>query len=214
MNELFELVNHTDDFLLAMVADNINKAYFVLFMIMLLETGLLIFPFLPGDGLLFSVGVVAAATELDIKLLLFLLSSAAIIGNLISYNIGRFLGAGLFRSGNYFLRKVFTNYIPKAETFYNKHGNLAIIIGRFFPILRTYVPFIAGVVKMERTAFLMNTIIGGIIWVASFLLAGFYLGEIEWVKQNYGLIFLLLIFVTLIPFLLAFLRTIIRRKTT
>lgn len=212
MNDLFELILHTDDALLALVAENVNKAYFVLFLIIMLETGLIFFPFLPGDGLLFSAGVIAATTELEVTVLLPLLIIAAISGNLLNYYVGNSLGAGLRTSKSSIVQKLLAKYLPTAENYYQRHGSRAVILGRFFPIIRTYIPFVAGLVKMERQLFVKNTIIGAIMWISLFLLAGFFLGEIHWVKNNYGLIFVFLIAITLIPFLWKLFRDILLKK--
>jgi membrane-associated protein len=212
MNDLIELILHTDDALLALVAENLYKAYFVLFMIILLETGLIFFPFLPGDGLLFSAGVIASTTELDVFVLLPLLILAAIIGNLINYFVGSSIGMRLRTSKNSIVQKFLCKYLPKAENYYQKHGNQAVIIGRFFPVIRTYIPFVAGLAKMERKLFLKYTLIGAIVWISLFLFVGFLLGEIPWVKNNYGLIFLFLIAITSIPFLWTLFRTIFLKK--
>lgn len=200
MKELAEIILNTDDFLMEIVSVNVNEAYILLFLIILLETGLIFFPFLPGDGLLFSAGVVAASTSLDIRLLVLLLIIAAILGNLINYNVGKFLGHELRRSNNYFIKNHFIKHIPKAEAFYEKYGGSAIIIGRFFPVIRTYIPFLAGIATMDNRVFVKNTIIGATAWILFFTLSGFFVGEITWVKNNYGLIFLSLIIITLIPF--------------
>ncbi len=212
MNDLFELILHTDDALLALVAENVNKAYFVLFLIIMLETGLIFFPFLPGDGLLFSAGVIAATTELEVTVLLPLLIIAAISGNLLNYYVGNSLGAGLRTSKSSIVQKLLAKYLPTAENYYQRHGSRAVILGRFFPIIRTYIPFVAGLVKMERQLFVKNTIIGAIMWISLFLLAGFFLGEIHWVKNNYGLIFVFLIAITSIPFLWKLFRDILLKK--
>lgn len=212
MNELIELILHTDDALLALVAENVNKAYFVLFLIIMLETGLIFFPFLPGDGLIFSAGVIAATTDLEVTVLLPLLIIAAISGNLLNYYVGNSLGAGLRTSKSSIVQKLLAKYLPTAENYYQRHGSRAVILGRFFPIIRTYIPFVAGLVKMERQLFVKNTIIGAILWISLFLLAGFFLGEIHWVKNNYGLIFVFLIAITLIPFLWKLFRNILLKK--
>ena len=206
IERLIEIILHTDDALLAIVSENVYRAYLILFFMILLETGLIFFPFLPGDGLLFSAGVVAASTDLDIRVLLVLLIIAAISGNLINYLVGKFLGFKLGKSKNYFIRNHLMRYMPQAEEFYKKHGGGAIIIGRFFPIIRTYIPFLAGLVKMSQRIFLKNTIIGAVSWILLFLFTGYFVGEIEWVKNNYGLIFLALIFLTIVPFLVTILK--------
>jgi membrane-associated protein len=178
----------------------------------LLETGLIFFPFLPGDGLLFSAGVITATTELEIAVLLPLLIIAAIAGNLLNYYVGLSLGAGLRTSKNSIVQKFLGKYLPAAEKYYQKHGSQAVIIGRFFPIIRTYIPFVAGLAKMKRNLFFIYTIIGAVLWISLFLLSGFFLGEIMWIKENYGLIFLMLIVVSLLPFVWAMFRRIVLNK--
>lgn len=201
MNELIEIILRTDDVLLTIVGENILCAYFFLFIIILLETGLIVFPFLPGDGLLFSAGIVAASTDLNVWILLVFLIIAAILGNIINYSVGRLLGNKIKQNNNHFIEKYLIIHILRTQDFYDKHGGNALILGRFFPIIRTYIPFFAGFVKMKRNLFIKNTIIGAISWVSLFLLVGFFVGEIEWVKNNYGIIFICLILITLIPFL-------------
>jgi membrane-associated protein len=210
MDKLIEIILHTDDALIALVADNIYKAYLLLFLIILLETGLIVFPFLPGDGLLFSAGVVAASTELNVWVLLALLIIAATLGNFINYSVGMSMGTRLKRSNHYFIKNHIMNHLPEAQHFYDRHGGRAIILGRFFPVIRTYIPFVAGIVRMEKGLFLKNTILGAVVWIVLFLMLGFFVGEIAWVKNNYGLIFIALVIITLIPLMAA----LIRRKRT
>ncbi|WP_100610840.1 VTT domain-containing protein [Confluentibacter lentus] len=199
LNDLIEIIVHTDDALLALVAENILLAYSVLFLIIMLETGLIVFPFLPGDGLLFSAGVVAASTDLNVWILLIALMIAATIGNIVNYYVGKLLGERFKQSNNYFVKNYLIKHLPKAQEFYDKHGERAIIFGRFLPIVRTYIPFLAGVVSMEKQLFIKNTIFGAVAWISIFLLLGFFVGEIPWVKNNYGLIFIGLIIITLLP---------------
>lgn len=201
MDNLLEIILHTDDVLLAIVAENILEAYLILFFIIMLETGLIVFPFLPGDGLLFSAGVIAASTNLNIWILLVILIIAAILGNIINYNVGKLIGHKLKRSNNYFIKNHILIHLPQAQQFYDKHGGSAIILGRFLPVIRTYIPFLAGIVKMENSIFIKNTVIGAVSWISLFLLTGFFVGEIKWVKDNYGLIFISLVIITLIPLL-------------
>ncbi len=206
MDKLLEIILHTDDALIALVAENIYKAYFILFLIIMLETGLILFPFLPGDGLLFSAGVVASTTDLNVWVLLVILTVAAVLGNVMNYAIGTSIGAKLKRSKNTFIKNHLMNHLPQAQQFYDNYGGRAIILGRFFPVIRTYLPFVAGIVKMERALFLKNTVLGAIFWINFFLLTGFFVGQIPWVKNNYGLIFIGLIIITLIPLLVAALK--------
>lgn len=208
MNEIIELILHTDDALLALVSENVNKAYLILFLIIMLETGIILFPFLPGDGLLFSAGVIAASSDLNIVILYVLLMIAAISGNLLNYFIGNLFGTGLRQSKNRFIRKSLIRPLEKTETYYLKHGDRAIVIGRFFPVIRTFIPFFAGVVKMPFNLFFKYTVVGAFLWITTFLLLGYFLGEIPWVKNNYGLIFLMLITLTLLPFLATLFRRI------
>lgn len=210
MDKLIDIILHTDDVLLTLVAENIYKAYFILFLIIMLETGLIVFPFLPGDGLLFSAGVVASSTDLNVWVLVLILIAAAVIGNMINYAVGSSLGAKLKRSNHYFIRNYLMNHLPQAEEFYVKYGGKAIILGRFFPVIRTYIPFVAGIVKMEKAVFVRNTLVGAICWIGFFLLTGYYVGEVSWVKNNYGVIFIGLIILTLIPLVVA----VIRKKSS
>lgn len=213
MDQLLDFILHTDDALLSLVADNLYKAYFILFLIIMLETGLIIFPFLPGDGLLFSAGVVTASTDMNVWALLVLLIIAAITGNIINYYVGMTLGSGLKNSNNYLIKNYVMVHVPKAEEFYAKHGARAIIIGRFFPFVRTYIPFFAGIVRMERAVFMKNTIFGALAWITLFLLTGFFVGEIPWVKNNYGLIFLSLIIITMLPLVYSVAKKLLKKLT-
>lgn len=205
MNEIIELILHTDDALLSLVSENVNKAYLILFLIIMLETGIILFPFLPGDGLLFSAGVIAATTNLNILVLWPLLMLAAITGNLLNYFIGNMLGTGLRQSRNRFIQKSLKP-LERTEMYYLKHGNKALVIGRFFPVIRTFIPFFAGVVKMSFKLFFNYTVLGALLWITLFLFLGYFLGGIAWVKNNYGLIFLCLIIITLLPFLITLIR--------
>ncbi|MDX2246821.1 MAG: VTT domain-containing protein [Bacteroidia bacterium] len=201
MSELLEIILHTDDALLAIAEANHIKAYFVLFLIIFCETGLIVTPFLPGDGLLFSAGVVAAATQLNLGLMIILLVLAAILGNIVNFAVGKYFGDRLEESPNRFVQKYLVKYIVQTRGFYEKHGGKSIILGRFFPIIRTYIPFFAGVADFPWKTFLIYTFIGAATWVPIFSLVGYFAGEIPWVKDNYGVIFMLLV---ILPFLSLF----------
>lgn len=200
MNEIIEIVLHTDDAIKEIVAKNVFEAYLVLFLIIFSETGFIFFPFLPGDGLLFSAGVIAASTEMSIILLVPILIIAAVTGNITNYSVGRFFGKGLERSKNRFVQNHMIKYLVSTRNFYEKHGEKSIIIGRFFPVIRTYIPFFAGLSGFDFKNFSLFTIAGAILWVPLFSLAGYFLGAIPWVKENYLIIFGGLIILTLIPF--------------
>ncbi len=212
MNEIYEILFHTNEALFAIVSENVWEAYLVLFLIIFLETGFIIFPFLPGDGLLFSAGVIAASSKLDILLLVPLLVVAAIVGNHFNYEIGKIIGSRIEHSSNKYVQKYLIRSIVETRKFYKKHGKKSIIIGRFFPVIRSYIPFLAGTVKFDFPVFSNYTIIGSIIWVPFFTLTGYFLGELTWIKDNFELIFLGLIVVTLIPFFYAALKTLFSRR--
>lgn len=200
MNDIFEIVLHTDEALMRIVAQNVIEAYVILFLIIYCETGTLFFPFLPGDGLLFSAGVITASTALNILWLVPLLILAAVLGNLTNYFVGSYFGKTLEKSQNRFVQKYLMKYIIRTRYFYDKHGAKSIVIGRFFPVIRTYIPFFAGLTGFKYHIFFVYTILGSFLWVPFFTLTGYFIGENAWVKDNYGLIFLGLIVVTLIPF--------------
>lgn len=212
MNEIYEILFHTNQALYAIVSENVYEAYLVLFLIIFLETGLIIFPFLPGDGLLFSAGVIAASSDLNIFVLVPILIIAAIAGNYFNYSIGKKVGEKIEHSQNKFVHRYLIKSIIQTRKFYDKYGKRSIIIGRFFPVIRTYIPFLAGTVKFNYREFGRDTVIGSFIWVPFFTLTGFFLGEITWIQDNFELIFLGLIVVTLIPFFVTAAKMIFRKK--
>lgn len=209
MNEIFEILFHTNEALFAIVSENVWEAYLVLFLIIFLETGLIVFPFLPGDGLLFSAGVIAASSEMSIFLLVPLLIIAAITGNHLNYAVGKQVGNRIEHSTNKYVQKYLVKSIIQTRKFYRLHGKKSIIIGRFFPVIRTYIPFLAGTVQFDYPIFARYTVIGSVIWVPFFTLIGYFLGELTWIKDNFELIFLGLIIVTLIPFFYAAIKTLL-----
>ena len=213
MNELFEIVLHTDEALMRIVANNVIEAYVILFVIVFLETGTVFFPFLPGDGLLFSAGVITASTALNIVWLVPILILAAVLGNLSNYFVGSFFGKNLEKSQNRFVQKYLMKYIIQTRRFYDKHGAKSIVIGRFFPVIRTYIPFFAGLSGFKYHVFFVYTIIGSVLWVPFFSLTGYFIGENTWVKENYLVIFLGLIIVTLIPFFYSMIKLAFTKKS-
>ena len=212
MDVIYDILFHTNEALYTIVSENVWEAYLVLFLIIFLETGLIVFPFLPGDGLIFSAGVIAASSDMSIWVLVPLLILAAIIGNHFNYQVGILIGHRIERSPRKIIRKYLVPSIIKTRQFYQKHGKKSIIIGRFFPVIRTYIPFFAGTVSFDFPIFKKYTIIGSAIWVPFFTLTGYFLGELPWIKDNFELIFLGLIVVTLIPFFYAAIKTIFFRK--
>jgi membrane-associated protein len=213
LEHIYNILFHTNEFLFTMVSENIFEAYLVLFLIIFLETGLIVFPFLPGDGLLFSAGVIAASSDLSIWVLIPILILAAILGNHFNYKIGILIGHRIEHSERKIIKKYLVPSIIKTREFYKKYGKKSIIIGRFFPVIRTYIPFLAGTVSFEYRIFNQYTIIGSVLWAPLFTLAGYFLAEITWIRNNFELVFLGLIIVTLIPLVYATIRTLFIKKT-
>lgn len=167
-----------------------------------METGFVVTPFLPGDSLLFAAGALSSLGALDIKLVLFLLTAGAILGDTINYWIGNFIGPRAFREKSRFLNK---NHLLRTQQFYEKHGGKVIILARFIPIIRTFAPFVAGVGSMKYLRFLMFNLSGGIVWVTFFTLGGFFFGNIPVVKQNFSLAIIVIIIISLLPIISALL---------
>lgn len=182
--------------------------YFILFLVIFLETGLVITPFLPGDSLLFIAGTFAGTGDLNLWLILIILSLAAIIGDSLNYWIGNYFGERVFSKS----RLVKKEYLEKTKEFYRKHGGKTIILARFVPIIRTFAPFVAGVGKMEYGKFLSFNVIGGLLWVFLFVFAGYYFGKIPIVEQNLTLVILIIIFLSIIPIILEFIKTRLRKR--
>ena len=189
-----------------------DSIYVVLFVVIFIETGLIIMPFLPGDSLLFMAGMFAANGKLDLAFILGSLAFAAILGDNINYWIGRKLGLGVFEWKIKGRQLVKQSYLTKTEQFFEKRGVAAIIMARFVPIVRTFTPFAAGIGKMKYRTFLIYDIIGGILWITSMTLAGYFLGEIEWVRENNEKVVLLIIFVSVLPMLISFLKSKFSKK--
>jgi membrane-associated protein len=181
-----------------------------LFFIIFAETGFVITPFLPGDSLLFVAGALAALGEggMDITVLMGVLLVAAVLGNMVNYQIGRYLGPKVFQWENSrFFNK---NALVKTHAFYEKHGGKTLVMSRFLPLFRTFAPFVAGIGAMSYAKFTMFNLIGAMAWVVSLCLAGYWLGNMAWVKQNLSLIIVGIIVVSLMPLALGYLRS---RKT-
>ncbi|MET0345516.1 MAG: DedA family protein [Casimicrobiaceae bacterium] len=178
--------------------------YAILFAIIFAETGLVVFPFLPGDSILFISGTVVAIAGLNVHMLVGLLILAAILGDSVNYTVGHYIGPKAFREpdSRWFKRA----YLVKTQAFYEKYGGLTIIIGRFVPIIRTFAPFLAGVAGMSYPRFLCYNIVGAVLWIASLVYAGYLFGNIPWVKQNLTWIVVGIIVVSLLPAISTFVK--------
>ncbi|MEN6331138.1 MAG: DedA family protein [Smithella sp.] len=194
---LVDFFVHLDKYLPVIIQSFGVWAYVIVFLVIFCETGLVVAPILPGDSLLFALGSIAALGALNLELLLILLCIAAIAGNTVNYTIGHFLGPKVFHyEDNRFFKK---EYLVKTHKFYEKHGGKTIIITRFMPIVRTFAPFVAGIGAMTYTKFTLYNVVGGVAWVCSFLLGGYFFGNIPSVKNNFTLVILAIIIVSILP---------------
>ena len=203
---LWDLVVHLDVHLAAFVAEHGPWVYALLFVIVFCETGLVVTPFLPGDSLLFVVGAIAAVGGMDIGLVMAVLVSAALCGDNVNYWVGRWAGRR-FVSG--WINPV---HLQRTHDFYERHGGKTIIIARFVPIVRTYVPFVAGLGAMPYLRYLAYCVAGALLWVVSLCLAGYFFGNIPVVKSNLTLVIIAIVLVSISPGLIAWARS--RRKAS
>ena len=201
---LLDIVLHLDSHLLELTQQYGVWIYAILFLIIFSETGIVIFPFLPGDSLLFVVGALCGIGALDLTIALPLLMIAAFLGDNTNYWTGRLIGKSLVKTSN--SRFLKHEHLEKTHAFYKKHGGKTIIFARFLPIVRTFAPFVAGIGKMHYRLFVMFSIIGGIVWVAFFVIGGFFLGNIPVIKDNLTLMVLVIVFISLAPAMLEFIR--------
>ena len=206
---LWDFVVRLDVHLAAFIAQHGVWVYALLFVIVFCETGLVVTPFLPGDSLLFVVGTLAAAGGMDIALVMALLVAAALSGDNVNYWIGRWAGPKVFRAedSRWFNRR----HLERTHAFYERHGGKAIIIARFVPIVRTYVPFVAGIGAMPYARFLAFSIAGALLWVMSLSLAGYWFGNIPAVQENLAAVIVVIVALSLTPIVLEFLRAHVRR---
>lgn len=204
--QFVDIVLHLDRHLVVLLAQYGPWVYAILFLIIFAETGLIVTPFLPGDSLLFVAGALAAASggSFDVGILIASLTIAAILGDGVNYRVGRWFGPRVFRweTSRWFSRGAF----DKAHAFYETHGGKTIVIARFVPLIRTYAPFVAGVAAMTPARFTLFNVMGGAFWVGSLCLAGYWFGNLPWIKSNLMLVILIIIAVSLLPMAIAWLR--------
>jgi len=202
--DLVGLVLHLDAHLLRLVAEYGAWVYAILFAIVFAETGLVVTPFLPGDSLLFVAGAVAAGGALDMHLLAALLAVAAFLGNCANYAIGRWLGRRYFREEG--ARWLNPAHLARAHAFYERYGGRAVVLSRFLPIVRTYVPFVAGLASMEGPRFAAYNAAGAVAWVGLLGYGGYFFGNVPWVRANLSLMIAGIVALSLVPVALAFAR--------
>jgi len=187
---------HLDKYLGDIILQYGTLTYLLLFFIIFMETGLVVTPFLPGDSLLFAAGTFAAIEALDVRILFLLLTAAAIIGDTVNYWIGHLIGPRAFSGEVRFLKK---EYLDRTHEFYERHGGKTIILARFIPIIRTFAPFVAGIGAMSYGHFIAYNVIGGLAWVAFFTYGGYFFGNLPAVKQNFSLVVMAIIFLSILP---------------
>jgi len=196
---LIDFVLHLDRHLVELLAQYGSWIYALLFIIIFAETGFVVTPFLPGDSLLFGVGALAAVDTsgtLSAPLAALALALAAVLGNTLNYAIGRKLGPAAF-TGRYRFMKV--EYLHRTQAFFERYGGMTIIVSRFVPIIRTFAPFVAGIGRMPSGRFLAFNVVGGVSWVCLFVFGGYWFGNIPIVKNNFGIVTILIIVASLLP---------------
>jgi membrane-associated protein len=193
LRDLIDFVLHIDRHLDVIVRNYQSGTYAILFAIIFAETGLVVTPILPGDSLLFAAGAMAALGSLNVVVLMILLIIAAILGDAVNYAVGSYIGTRIFKDDARIFK---TRYLEMTQRFYEKHGARTIVIARFVPIVRTFAPFVAGASRMRYTKFAAYNIAGGVLWIVSLTLAGYLFGNIPLVRDNFGIVVILIILVS------------------
>lgn len=201
---LLDVVMHLDSHLLALTQQYGVWVYAILFLIIFSETGLVIFPFLPGDSLIFVAGALCGIAALDFYILLPLLVLAAFTGDSTNYWIGRLIGKRLVKVSN--SRLIKHEHLEKTHAFYKKHGGKTILFARFLPIVRTFAPFVAGIGRMHYRVFLMFSAAGSVAWISFFLIGGYFLGNVPVIKNNLTLMILVIVFISVLPAIIELIR--------
>lgn len=196
VRSFIELFLHLDEYLNLIISQYGTWTYAMLFLIIFMETGLVVTPFLPGDSLLFAAGSFAALGSLNPVILFVLLAFAAVLGDTVNYWIGHYIGPRAFSGNIRFLKK---EYLDKTHAFYEKHGGKTIILARFIPIIRTFAPFVAGVGAMTYWKFITYNVVGGIAWVAIFTFGGYFFGNLDFVRRNFEIVIFAIIAISLMP---------------
>ena len=204
---LIDFILHIDDHLVEIVNNYQTWTYLILFLIIFVETGVVVMPFLPGDSLLFAAGMLAAQpNELNVWLLILVLLVAAITGDSLNYSIGKNFGMQITKFKLFGKQMVTDQQIEKTHSFYEKYGSKTIVIARFVPIVRTLAPFVGGIGRMNYGTFLIYNVVGAVLWVGGITLAGYFLGNIPFIRDNFSKVVLIIIFVSVLPIIFEVIR--------
>jgi membrane-associated protein len=209
MSTLVDLFLHLDEHLVQFTGEYGVWVYAILFLIVFAETGLVVTPFLPGDSLLFAVGALSATGALDIRVSVVLLLVAAVLGDAVNYAVGRFVGPRVFTAsdtGGFWGRILNRDHLARTHAFFERYGGKAVVLGRFVPIVRTFVPFVAGAGAMTYSRFAFYNVLGGVAWVVICAGAGYAFGNVPIVKNNFSLVALGIVFVSILPAVVEFMR--------
>ena len=191
---LIDLFLHLDEYMSSIISQYGTWTYGILFVVIFVETGLVVMPFLPGDSLLFAAGTFAALGSLNIWFLIGLMIVAAVLGDAVNYTIGHYLGDRAYN-----IKWIKREHLDKTHAFFEKHGGKAIFLARFVPIVRTFAPFVAGIGKMTYGYFATYNIVGGVTWVLTFTLLGYFFGNLEFVKRNFEFVIIAIILISVVP---------------
>ncbi len=203
---LIDFILHMEKYLPQMVSQFGIFTYIILFLVIFVETGLVITPFLPGDSLLFAAGAIAALPNggLNVFVLYLVVATAAVAGDTVNYWIGHYIGPRAFSGNIRFLKK---EYLDRTQAFYDKHGGKTILLARFVPIVRTFAPFVAGVGKMRYSYFISYNVFGGILWTALFTFVGYFFGNLPFIQKNFSLVVIAIIVISVLPMVYEYLKS-------
>ena len=208
MSHLIDVFLHLDMYLDTVIQQYGVWMYFILFVVVFLETGIVVTPFLPGDSLLFAAGALCARGDLAVGWLFMLLCLAAVLGDTVNYSIGHLIGPRAFHGQNRFFKR---EHLDRTHQFYERHGGKTIVLARFIPIMRTFAPFVAGIGRMSYGRFVIYNVLGGLLWTVLFVFGGYYFGNQLVVQQNFSLVILAIIVLSLMPLVIELVQNYRRR---
>ena len=201
---LFNGIMHIDKYLNLLIQQYGMLTYLILFLIIFMETGLVVTPFLPGDSMLFAAGAIASMGAMNIFTLLIVVYIAAVLGDTVNYHIGKRLGNKILEKEE--IRFINKEYLKKAQVFYEKHGSMTIVLARFIPIIRTFAPFVAGIGEMNYTKFIPYNMLGGGLWVTLFLGGGYFFGNLPFIEKHFSYVLIAIILISILPAVIAIIK--------